>query len=99
MAAIQVAHLSKSYRIYERPRDKLLELAGLRKGRLHRDFWALEDVSFQLEAGHTLGVIGRNGSGKSTLLQILAGIMRQTRGDCFVNGKISALLELPKNSA
>ena len=94
MPAIQVAHLSKRYRIYDRPRDKLLDMLGFGKGSLHRDFWALEDVSFELESGQTLGIIGQNGSGKSTLLQILAGIMRQTRGDCFVNGKISALLEL-----
>jgi len=94
MPAIQVAHLSKRYRIYDGPRDKLLEMLGFGKGSLHRDFWALEDVSFELESGQTLGIIGQNGSGKSTLLQILAGIMRQTRGDCFVNGKISALLEL-----
>ncbi len=94
MPAIQVTHLSKRYRIYGRPRDKLVEMLGLGKGSRHRDFWALEDVSFELDAGRTLGVIGQNGSGKSTLLQILAGIMRQTRGDCFVNGKVAALLEL-----
>jgi ABC-type polysaccharide/polyol phosphate transport system ATPase subunit len=94
MPAILVSHLSKKYHIYDRPRDKLREMLGFRKVPLHRDFWALEDVSFALESGHTTGIIGQNGSGKSTLLQILAGIMRQTRGDCFVNGKISALLEL-----
>jgi lipopolysaccharide transport system ATP-binding protein len=94
MAVIQVQHLSKRYRIYDRPLDKLREMVGLGSGKLHRDFWALEDVSFELEAGHTLGIIGQNGSGKSTMLQILAGIMSQTRGNCFVNGKVSALLEL-----
>jgi lipopolysaccharide transport system ATP-binding protein len=94
MAAIKAQHLSKRYRIYDRPWDKLREMVGLGSGRLHRDFWALEDVSFELESGRTLGIIGQNGSGKSTLLQILAGIMSQTRGDCFVRGKVSALLEL-----
>jgi lipopolysaccharide transport system ATP-binding protein len=94
MPAIRVQHLSKKYRIYERPWDKLRELLGLGSGKLHREFWALEDISFELESGHTLGIIGQNGSGKSTLLQILAGIMSQTRGDCFVSGKVSALLEL-----
>jgi ABC-type polysaccharide/polyol phosphate transport system ATPase subunit len=94
MAVIKVAHLSKRYRMYDRPLDKLREMVGLGAGKLHRDFWALDDVSFELESGHTLGIIGQNGSGKSTMLQILAGIMSQTRGDCHVNGKVSALLEL-----
>ncbi len=94
MPAITVQHLSKSYRIYSRPWDKLREAIGMGSGKLHKDFWALDDISFELEPGHTLGIIGQNGSGKSTLLQILAGIMTQTRGDRFVEGKISALLEL-----
>jgi ABC-type polysaccharide/polyol phosphate transport system ATPase subunit len=94
MPAIQVRHLSKKYRIYKRPWDKLREAMGLASGEYHREFWALKDVSFDLESGRTLGVIGANGSGKSTLLQILAGIMRQTAGDCHVTGKVSALLEL-----
>lgn len=94
MPAIKVQHLSKKYRIYDRPGDKLREMIGLGSRKHHREFWALNDVSFELASGHTLGIIGQNGSGKSTLLQILAGIMSQTRGDCFVSGKISALLEL-----
>jgi lipopolysaccharide transport system ATP-binding protein len=94
MAAIFAEHLSKKYQIYDRPRDKLREVFGLSRHPLHREFWALRDVSFSLECGQTLGIIGQNGSGKSTLLQILAGIMRQTRGECIVQGKVSALLEL-----
>ena len=94
MTVIKVQHLSKKYRIYDRPWDKLRELAGFGAARLHREFWALEDISFELDAGQTLGIIGQNGSGKSTLLQILAGIMSQTFGDCLVSGKVSALLEL-----
>ncbi len=94
MPAIQVQHLSKKYQIYKRPGDKLREVLGLSRRPLHREFWALEDVNFEVDQGQTLGIIGQNGSGKSTLLQILAGIMRQTRGDCFVSGKVSALLEL-----
>jgi lipopolysaccharide transport system ATP-binding protein len=89
MPAIKVQHLSKSHRIYDRPWDKLREVIGMGSGKLHREFWALTEVSFELESGHTLGIIGQ-----STLLQILAGIMSQTRGDCFVTGKVSALLEL-----
>ncbi len=94
MLAIRVRHLSKKYQLYRRPWDKFLELFRLSRAQLHQEFWALEDVSFEIDAGQTVGIIGQNGSGKSTLLQILAGIMRQTRGDCLVDGKVSALLEL-----
>jgi lipopolysaccharide transport system ATP-binding protein len=94
MTAIQVRHLSKKYAIYRRPGDKLREVLHLGKGMRHSEFWALRDVSFELDQGQTLGIIGHNGSGKSTLLQILAGIMRQTHGECLVEGKVSALLEL-----
>jgi lipopolysaccharide transport system ATP-binding protein len=94
MPAIKVQHLSKRYVIYKSPWDKLCAAIGLRHGNLDREFWALKDLSFELESGKTLGVIGQNGSGKSTLLQILAGIMLQTSGQCLVSGKVSALLEL-----
>jgi lipopolysaccharide transport system ATP-binding protein len=94
MSVIQVRHLSKKYAIYEHPRDKLREALHLGRKARHKEFWALQDVSFEVEHGQTLGIIGQNGSGKSTLLQILAGIMRQTQGDCYVTGKVSALLEL-----
>ncbi len=94
MPVIQVQHLSKKYQIYDRPWDKLREILHLSRKPLHREFWALADISFEVEPGQTLGIIGQNGSGKSTLLQVLAGIMRQTRGDCHVTGKVSALLEL-----
>jgi ABC-type polysaccharide/polyol phosphate transport system ATPase subunit len=93
MPAILASHLSKKYAIYSHPRDKLIELLHI-GGPRHREFWALQDITFTVEKGQTLGIIGRNGSGKSTLLQILAGIMRQTRGDCHVAGKVAALLEL-----
>ena len=94
MPAIRVENLSKRYRIYDRPRDKLREMVRLGSSARHHEFWALKDISFQVKHGQTIAVIGQNGSGKSTLLQILAGIMRQTRGECHVAGKISALLEL-----
>jgi ABC-type polysaccharide/polyol phosphate transport system ATPase subunit len=94
MPAIQVHHLSKRYRIYDSRWQKLRDALGWGAKKYHREFWALDDITFDLEPGQTLGIIGQNGSGKSTLLQILAGIMFQTKGECVVNGKISALLEL-----
>lgn len=94
MPAIQVENLSKKYAMYHRPWDKLREVLRLCRGPLHEEFWALRDISFRIEKGQTIGVIGQNGSGKSTLLQVLAGIMRQTRGECLVDGKVAALLEL-----
>lgn len=92
--AIFLKNLSKKYPIYERPSHKLLELITLRRKQWHREFWALRDIDLVVNPGTTVGIIGQNGSGKSTLLQIVAGIHRQTRGDCFVRGTVSALLEL-----
>lgn len=91
---IYLKHLSKKYPIYDRPSQKLLEMLTFRKRQFHRDFWALKDVDLEVDRGTTLGIIGMNGSGKSTLLQIIAGILRQTRGDSYVRGTVSALLEL-----
>jgi ABC-type polysaccharide/polyol phosphate transport system ATPase subunit len=94
MPAIRVRALSKRYALYRRPWDKLAEMFHLGGPPEQAELWALDGVSFDVERGETVGLIGQNGSGKSTLLQILAGILRQTRGDCFVQGKIAALLEL-----
>ncbi|MEJ7615636.1 MAG: ABC transporter ATP-binding protein [Pyrinomonadaceae bacterium] len=92
--ALGVESVSKQYRIYGRPGDRLME--AVTRGRLkrHREFWALRDVSFAVEAGTTVGVIGPNGSGKSTLLQIIAGTLEPTHGSVFHRGRASALLEL-----
>jgi lipopolysaccharide transport system ATP-binding protein len=91
---IRLRRLAKKYPIYDRPSQKLAEFLTLRKRRFHREFWALRDIDLDVERGTTLGIIGPNGSGKSTLLQIIAGILRQTEGDCRVQGSVAALLEL-----
>jgi len=92
--AIKVENLSKCYHIYDRPRDRLMQmLAGGRK-QYFREFWALRDVSFEIKKGETVGIIGRNGSGKSTLLQMICGTLNPTSGSIQTNGRIAALLEL-----
>ena len=92
--ALSVEGVSKQYRIYARPGDRLAE--SLTRGRLkrHREFWALRGVSFEVEAGTTTGVIGPNGCGKSTLLQIIAGTLEPTEGSVRHKGRVAALLEL-----
>src|SRR4030095_8778956 len=92
--ALRVERVSKQYRIYEHPGDRLTE--SLTRGYLkrHREFWALSNVSFDVEAGTTTGIVGPNGSGKSTLLQIVTGTLEPTHGNVSHDGRIAALLEL-----
>jgi lipopolysaccharide transport system ATP-binding protein len=92
--ALRVENVSKQYRIYARPGDRLKET--LTRGRLkrHREFWALRGVTFEVEAGTTTGIIGPNGCGKSTLLQIIAGTLEPTSGSVWREGRVAALLEL-----
>jgi ABC-type polysaccharide/polyol phosphate transport system ATPase subunit len=92
--AVQFSSVSKSYPVYDSPGDRLKELLALGRITRHRDFWALRDISFEVQKGETFCIIGENGSGKSTLLQIVAGILRPSSGTAEVNGRVSALLEL-----
>lgn len=91
---LRVENVSKQYRTYTRPSDRLKE--SLTRGRLrrHKEFWALRDVSFELDRGVTVGIVGPNGCGKSTLLQIISGTLEPTHGDVWHQGRIAALLEL-----
>lgn len=92
--AIQVSHLTKKYKLYERNRDRFLDALGMHKKSHYTEHLALNDVSMTIHKGETVGIIGTNGSGKSTILKIITGVLTQTSGDVKVNGKISALLEL-----
>ena len=94
MGAVHIRGVSKSYPIYARPADRLKELLTGNSRSYHRDFWALRDISLEIPKGTTFGLVGQNGSGKSTLLQLIAGILKPTRGEVEVEGRVSALLEL-----
>ena len=92
--AISVRNLSKSYRLFNHPGDRIKQFISFGLKQYHREFAALNDVSFDIKKGETVGIIGRNGSGKSTLLQLICGILKPTAGSLQVSGRISALLEL-----
>jgi homopolymeric O-antigen transport system ATP-binding protein len=92
--AVRVEGVAKQYRIYDRPADRLKESLTRGRWKWHREFWALKDLSFEIERGTTLGIVGPNGSGKSTLLQIIAGTLNPTHGMVWMEGRLAALLEL-----
>jgi ABC-type polysaccharide/polyol phosphate transport system ATPase subunit len=92
--AIELDGVSKAYKVYKNRRHRAVEMLVPGAPVLHTEFWALRDVTLQVEPGETLGIVGVNGSGKSTLLQIIAGIVRPTRGRATVRGRVSSLLEL-----
>ncbi|MDQ2921211.1 MAG: ABC transporter ATP-binding protein [Acidobacteriota bacterium] len=92
--ALRVEGVSKRYRIYERPNDRLREMLTRGHWKRHREFWALKEISFEIEAGTATGIIGPNGSGKSTLLQIMTGTLEPTHGAVWHEGRIAGLLEL-----
>lgn len=92
--AIHVDHVSKIYKLYDKPTDRVKESLGLTRKKLARDHYALNDLEFQVNRGETVGIIGTNGAGKSTILKIITGVLNPTSGKVDINGRISALLEL-----
>ena len=92
--AIRVQDVTKVYRLYDKPIDRLKESLSLSHRNYHKDFFALNGISFKVRKGETVGIIGTNGSGKSTILKIITGVLSPTSGKVQVDGVISALLEL-----
>ena len=92
--AIKIEHLSKVYKIFDKPTDRVKEALNPFKKRYSKDFYALNDVSLSIKKGETVGIIGKNGAGKSTLLKIITGVLTPTSGNIQVNGRIASLLEL-----
>ena len=92
--AIDVRDVTKIYKLYDKPIDRLKESLNPLHRNYHRDFYALNHLSFEVKKGETVGIIGTNGSGKSTILKIITGVLTPTTGTVQVDGVISALLEL-----
>lgn len=92
--AISIKSLTKKYKLYFNKQDRLKEAVSLTHKKYHREFWALNNITFDVNKGETVGIIGTNGSGKSTLLKIITGVLSPSDGQVDVSGKISALLEL-----
>ena len=96
MSAIIVDNVSKKFRIpHEKKRTVFQNIVGLIKRQFaYEEFWALKDISFQVNKGEALGIIGRNGSGKSTLLKIMANVLYADSGSIRMNGKVASFLKL-----
>ena len=92
--AIELIGVGKSYNLYDKPQDRIKEIFSLTRKNYHREYKALDNISFSVKKGETLGIIGRNGAGKSTLLKLITGVITPTTGEIHTDGEISALLEL-----
>ena len=92
--AIKVTNLSKVYKLYDKPADRLKEALNPLRKSYHKEFYALDNINFEIKKGETVGIIGKNGAGKSTLLKIITGVLTPSAGHVQVNGRIASLLEL-----
>ncbi len=94
-SVVTVNNVKKIYKIYDNPKARFKEALGLEKNKQHyKNFYALNNVSFEVGKGEIVGIVGRNGSGKSTILKILTGVLNPTEGEVHIEGKVAALLEL-----
>lgn len=91
---VHADEVSKAYLLYDKPRDRLLQMLWRNRRIFYREFWALRNVSLRIRRGETFGIIGSNGAGKSTLLQLICGTLNPTSGNIEVRGRVAALLEL-----
>ena len=91
---IKVQNLTKIYHLYDKPQDRLKEALNPFKKTYHHDFFAMDDVSFEIKKGETVGIIGKNGAGKSTLLKMITGVLTPSAGSIETRGTIASLLEL-----
>lgn len=94
---VKVQNITKIYKLYDKPIDRVKESLNPFKNKYHKEFHALNNVSLELKRGEALGIIGRNGNGKSTLLKIISGVLTPNKGHVNTRGKISAILELTSN--
>lgn len=92
--AVEIENVTKLYKLYGKPSDRVKETFSRNGQKYYQEFYALNDLSFSIPKGETVGIVGRNGSGKSTLLKILTGVLQPTEGCVRIDGKVSALLEL-----
>lgn len=91
---LEIRNVSKLYKLYDKPSDRFKETFSIKKINYHKEFYALNNINFDIGKGETVGIVGRNGSGKSTLLKIITGVLNPSTGNVNVHGNISALLEL-----
>ena len=92
--AIKVENVTKLYKLYDKPSDRLKESLGFTKHKRYKEHYALNNLNFEVNRGECVGIIGTNGAGKSTILKIITGVLNPTEGNVIINGRISALLEL-----
>ncbi|MBE9530154.1 MAG: ATP-binding cassette domain-containing protein [Proteobacteria bacterium] len=91
---ITVDNLSKKFKIYQSPSHRALEWATFGRKQCHQEFWALRDISFEVNQGVCFGIIGANGASKTTLLKVLTRTLYPTNGTFEIRGRVLSMLEL-----